>query len=180
MVERESQCPSVVLRPPCVRRGPWVLPWKPSDKWLKTVILLDMLVQYCTHFSKLPGFGAGFFVNGIFPWPSRSSFTCRRTLRKMKIPGTSPIKRRCWKTSLRKTTTIETASFLPRNTMCTNMMSYKSYFFVSKLLYFALKKKSLFFMLWLPVFPYEKICVYFNKHIFGVIVWSCFANLTLG
>lgn len=123
-----------------------------------------MLVHYCTHFSKLPGIGAGFFVNGIFPWPARSSFTCRRTLRKMKIPGTSPIERRCWKTSLRETTTIETASFLPKNTMCTNMMSYKFYCLVSKLLYFALKKKkSLFSTLWLPVFPYEKIPVSFNK-----------------
>lgn len=100
-----------------------------------------MLIHYYNHFSKLPDICAGFVINDILVWPSRSSFTCRRTLRKMKSPGTSPIKRQFWKISLRKMTTIEMASFLPRNTMCTNTMSYKFYFFVSKLLYFALKKK---------------------------------------
>lgn len=161
MVEKESQCPSVVLRLPRVHHGPRVLPCKQSDTWLKIVLSLDMLIHYCNHFSKLPDICAGFVINDILLWPSRSSFTCRRTLRKMKSPGTSPIKRQFWKISLRKMTTMEMASFLPRNTMCTNMMSYKFYFFVSKLLYFALKKKkSHFSMLWLPVFHWywKDIC----------------------
>lgn len=129
-----------------------------------------MLIHSCNHFSKLPDMCAGFVINDIFFWPSRSSFTYRRTLKKMKSPGTSPIKRQFWKISLRKMTTIEMASFLPGNTMCTNMMSYKFYFFVSKLLYFAFLKKSHFSPRCGCLFSLLKRYVSFNKHNFGVIM----------